>query len=120
MEGVSYQLRAAIEGLEEAFKVKILKIKVVGGGSKNKLWNRIRTDVAGRLIVTSRIREATVAGAALTAFKGVGKFKSFKEVVASMETRLESYAPGENSKSYGELYKAYLELYPALAKALKR
>jgi len=119
LEGLSYQLRLAIEGLEEAFKIKLLGVKVVGGGSKNILWNKIRADVTKRLIVTSRIREATVAGAALTAFKGVGKFKSFREALASIETELESYTPGENSEKYEELYKTYLELYPTLARVLR-
>ena len=119
LEGLSYQLRLAIEGLEEAFKIKLLGVKVVGGGSKNILWNKIRADVTKRLIVTSRIREATVAGAALTAFKGAGKFKSFREALASIETELENYTPGENSKKYEELYKTYLELYPTLARVLK-
>jgi len=120
LEGLSYQLRLAIEGLEKAFGVKLSGVKVVGGGSKNRLWNKIRADVTGRLIVTSRIREATVAGAALTAFKGAGRFRSFKEALASMEAGLESHAPGESSGKYDELYKVYLELYPVLAGALKR
>ena len=47
LEGLCCQLRLAIEMLAEATGFAPRGIRLVGGGSKNDLWNQLRADVTG-------------------------------------------------------------------------
>jgi len=72
LEGLSFQLRQALGILSEATGYDIKAVRVVGGGSKNALWNRLRADVTGLPVVVTAQKEATVVGAALFALVGAG------------------------------------------------
>lgn len=93
LEGLSYQLRLAIEIIERAFKVKTKSVRVVGGESKNVLWNQIRTDVTNLPILVSRFSEVTVLGVALVAFVRVGVFKSAEDALKSLDWGLKRSIP---------------------------
>lgn len=51
---------------------------MVGGGSKNKLWNQIRADVLGCPIDVIDIAESTVLGAAIFTLTGAGVFANVR------------------------------------------
>lgn len=108
LEGLSYQLRLAVEILRRSTDFEIRSIRVVGGGSKNWLWNRIRADVVGLPVSVNVVKEATVLGAALTAFKSIGVYSSFEEASTSVKLA-ERYEPGEQRALYDRLYRLYLE-----------
>ncbi len=120
LEGLSYQLRLAIEILEKAFSFRAKGVRVVGGGSKNMLWNKIRADVTGLPIYISRFSEATVLGAALVAFTGVGVFRSFDEGLSSLEWGLKVFTPGPEHKVYEGIYEMYLQVLKALKPCYER
>ena len=104
LEGLSYQLRLAVEALSKSTGFEVKGIRVVGGGSKNPLWNRIRADVVGLPVSVNAVREATVLGAALTAFKSIGVYSSFEEALSSVEIS-ERYEPGGRRTLYNSLYR---------------
>ncbi len=117
LEGLSYQLRLALELLEKSFDLRFSGIRVVGGGSRNELWNGIRASVTGRRILVSRFVEATALGASLAAFKAVGLFKTFDEAVKSLDYRLRAFEPDEEEmRSYQKAYERYLEAYELVSK----
>jgi len=62
--------------LEQLSGTKINSLTVVGGGSKNKLWNQIRAEKLGIEIKTNPQTETTVLGAAMFAFYGAGLYDS--------------------------------------------
>ncbi|RLE69668.1 MAG: L-fuculokinase [Thermoprotei archaeon] len=113
VEGLSLQLRLALEILEEAFSFKARGVRVVGGGSKNELWNMIRAEVLGIPVTTTRFAEATILGAALTAFKGIGVFKSLREALQSLDWRVGVYEPS-GIRVYEKLYRDYKTLLQTL------
>ncbi|RLG04330.1 MAG: hypothetical protein DRN54_01225 [Thaumarchaeota archaeon] len=116
LEGLSCQLRLAVELMERSFNVRLDRIWVVGGGSRNDLWNRIRSDILLRKIVVTRFTEATVLGAAMTAFKGIGLFRSLEEVKRSLSYEPKTYEPlEENSRIYEETYRRFISLYEKLS-----
>jgi len=115
LEGLSCQLRLALELLERSFEVKFSSIRVVGGGSRNELWNRIRAGVTGREVVVTRFAETTALGAAITAFKGVGLFKSFDEARRNLDYGLRVFEPENDRARYEELYARYLRAYEKLS-----
>ncbi|RLF05377.1 MAG: L-fuculokinase [Thermoprotei archaeon] len=114
LEGLSLQLRLALEALERAFRLEIERVRVVGGGSKNELWNEIRASITRRPVITTRFAEATVLGAAITAFKGTGKFRTFAEALRSLEWGLREYKP-KRVKEYERLYERFVSLLASLS-----
>lgn len=121
LEGLSYQLRLAVELMERSFNIKLNRVCVVGGGSRNDLWNRVRADVLSREIVVTRFTEATVLGAAMIAFKGIGLFKSLEEAKDSLDYEPKVYKPVKaSSEIYEKSYRKYLRLYEKLSPIYSR
>lgn len=108
LEGLSYQLKLAINALTRSTGFQVDAVRVVGGGSKNRLWNQLRADVTGIPILVNAIKEATVFGAALTAFKGIGVYSSFKEALSTVSVS-ETYMPSQNREIYTNLYERYIK-----------
>jgi len=65
-----------LEILEKLSGIKTTSLVVVGGGSKNKLWNEIRAEKLGVEVHTNPQTETTVLGAAMFAFYGAGIYGS--------------------------------------------
>ncbi|MEN2974575.1 MAG: FGGY family carbohydrate kinase [Candidatus Caldarchaeales archaeon] len=118
LEGLSYQLRLAIELLEKAFRIEFPRITIVGGGSKNELWNTIRANVINREVVVNRFFETTALGAAIVAFKGVGYFRTFNEAIKNIDYRWRIIKPTNYTDSYNRLYKTYLKVYEKLSEII--
>ncbi len=114
LEGVSFQMRSALEILQEATGFSARGIRVVGGGARNELWNQIRADVTGLPVVTTSQQEATVLGAALFALVGTGQFESIEQAMASIEMGETVYEPSPAAETYQPLYQRYLQVPPAL------
>ena len=113
LEGLSYQLRHALEVLRLEVSVKIRGIRIVGGGAKNPLWNQIRADVTGLPIITTEQKEYTALGAALASLIGMGYYKSLDEArkhIVSDEKRFEP----SNKGIYEEHFKRYIKALDAL------
>jgi L-fuculokinase len=108
LEGLSCQLKLAVNALIKSTGFQVEAIRVVGGGSKNRLWNQLRADVTGMPISINTIREATVFGAALTAFKGIGVYSSFEEALSAVRVS-ETYTPSQNRETYISLYEQYFK-----------
>ena len=114
LEGLSFQLRHALDILAKATTSHPTTVRVVGGGSKNDLWNQIRADVAGMPVTTIAQKEATVLGAALFAFIGAGIFASVEEGQACLAKAEATFEPTDQQKVYEELFQRYMQVPPAL------
>ncbi len=108
LEGLSSQLRMALQILTEATGFQAKMIRVVGGGSKNDLWNQIRANRTNLPIVTSREKEATALGAALTAFVGISRYSSFLEAQKSICLEEKTLEPSADQQVYEGLFKRYM------------
>ena len=117
LEGLSYQLRHALEVLTDSTGEAPDSLRVVGGGSKNQLWNRIRADVTRLPVSTTSQKEATVVGAAMVAFAGLGLLPSLEDAVGGLEVKTTTYEPGPDSGLYEDRYRAYRQAPPALEPA---
>ena len=107
LEALSYQLKDGIVALQKAGNFKAESVRVVGGGSKNQLWNQIRADVCGIPVQLISQKETTVLGAALFAFAGIGYFGSAEEARAQIDYQPVTVEPSAESGRYSELYEAY-------------
>jgi L-fuculokinase len=96
--------RAAIHALAEKTgeSVRILEengnfradtLIVVGGGSKNPLWNKLRANATGIPVKIVNFDETTVLGAAVFAFLGAGVYPSFREARTALACKTTTILP---------------------------
>ena len=107
LEALSCKTRMGLEILEKAGRFKADSLICVGGGARNRLWNRIRADVFGIPVVIIEQKETTVLGAALFAFSGIGHYSSVMEARSGIQYTGETFTPGENFSLYDQLFKEY-------------
>jgi L-fuculokinase len=115
LEGLCFQLREALRILSAATGFCAHGIRVVGGGSKNDLWNQLRADVTGLPVRTIAQKEATALGAAIFAFVGAGLFGSIGEAQRSFQFGETTFEPSRDRARYDGLFEKYLCVPPALS-----
>ncbi|OIN98042.1 L-fuculokinase [Candidatus Desantisbacteria bacterium CG1_02_38_46] len=115
LEGLAFQLKSAMEILKKTMNEKPKALRVVGGGSKNDLWNQIRADVCNMPVVVTEQKEATVLGAAIFAFAGSGVYKSVEEARKKFEFVEHIFKPSGNKRIYRQLFEKFKKL-PQLLK----
>ncbi len=114
LEGLSFQMRHALDILRETTGAAPEAVRCVGGGSKNDLWNQIRADVCRLPIRTISQKEATVLGAAMFGFVGTGVFASIEQAQEQMAGSEATFEPSPEAERYEELYQRYRSLPQAL------
>lgn len=92
-EGLSKQLGTRFQYLNQLCQLNDGPIVVVGGGTKNQLWNQLRANVLQRPLYIVEQTEATVIGAAMFAFYGAGYYSSINESQQSMKPSLRVVNP---------------------------
>jgi L-fuculokinase len=115
LEGLSFELREAMENLRKHAHFRADKLTVVGGGSRNGLWNRIRADVLNVPVRLTRQAENTVVGAAIFGFIGAGAYGNYDEAAAAMVFEKGFVEPSTRRDVYDGLYAKYRNLGPSLA-----
>ncbi|MFO7955566.1 MAG: FGGY family carbohydrate kinase [Candidatus Brocadiia bacterium] len=114
LEGLCFQLREALRILREATGFEPERLRVVGGGSRNELWNRLRADICRMPVVVTERREATTVGAAIAARVGAGRFESLEQGERRVPTETSVVEPSDRADEYEELYRRYRSIGPAL------
>ncbi len=107
LEALSYRLKDGIIALQKSGRFSTAALRVVGGGSKNRLWNQIRADVCGIPVQLINQKETTVLGAAMFTFAGVGVFNSVESARQNIDYRPVVIEPSENTAIYQHLYQEY-------------
>lgn len=117
LEGLCCQLRHALEILGECTGATVRGLRVVGGGARNPLWNRLRADVTGLPVTTIANEEATVLGAAIFGFVGAGVLSSVQEGQAAAELGERTIEPAAQRDAHEALYATYRARLPHLGQA---
>jgi len=105
LEALAFRLAQRLEVLKEIGRFTPTDLIVVGGGSKNALWNQMKADVLGLPIEVPAESETTVLGASRFVFAGVGAFASPEAARQAVAYRSERYEPGEQAAAYRALAK---------------
>jgi len=116
IEGLDYQFREIVEGMEWALQTQTQKIIAVGGASRNSFWMQNKADVTGKTIEVPDMDEATTLGSALLAGIGVGIYKDEQEAYERTFKPGKTYEPDLSLKSK---YDAYFEIYKDIYANLK-
>ncbi len=120
MESIACIVRRNIDVIE-GLGIPVTEIRVLGGGARSSVWNRIKCDVTGRPVVTTENEEAACLGAAILAGRAVGMFGSLDEAVDRMVAVKGRLEPDpERHALYDGVYANYRELYDDLLGMFER
>lgn len=119
LEGVAFLLKRNLDYIERT-GMAIPEILSTGGGSRSRLWNRIKANVCNRPIVTLANEETALLGDAILAGVACGLFQSIEEGCNSMVAVKESIEPDGDARAYIEPYRLYCDLDQRLADYFKR
>ncbi len=114
IESVSLMIRHNLEVMnDKGIEVKV--IHILGGASKNNLWNQILADVTGLPVVTLMNTENSVMGACLLASIGIGVYKDIESACHASVKINSRFEPNLlNHELYNGVYKKYVHLYASL------
>jgi L-fuculokinase len=93
LESLSERLNEGKTALEKAGGFKTESILCVGGGSKNRLWNRLRADYTGVPVKIIDQKETTVLGASLFVQAACGNASSPEDARERIEYKTEIIEP---------------------------
>lgn len=114
LEGVAYSIRQGMESLG----IAPVKISIIGGGAREKIWCQIFADVTGsRIYVYKQSDILPSLAIAAAVLRAQGKIESYEEFTASLQNpeRCEVYEPNaEHADVYEKGYQSYKRLYPVL------
>ncbi|MCJ7471384.1 MAG: FGGY-family carbohydrate kinase, partial [Actinobacteria bacterium] len=112
LESVAYEYAMYLNIEKELIPdLKLVETRVIGGGSKSDLWNKIKADILNMPYKVLNKEEFGVWGSAIIAGYGVGIFKDLKETAnnhVEIEKTIDPEA--ENNKAYSKFVKYYSEL----------
>lgn len=111
MESLGYIVKRNLDALAD-MGIEVKEIRSLGGGSKSRVWNQIKSDICRVPLETVNSVEAASLGAAILAGKAVGVFESLSEAAESMVAVKERTVPDlDNRAVYEEGYAMYQKLF---------
>lgn len=128
LEGVAFELRLQLDGLERARGERVQVIRAMGGGARSRLWTQLLADILGRPLEVSATGEVSALGAAAVALTASGAFGSLFEAarrLAVIDGVVEPRADAATAYSemltiYGRLYEETRPLLHALHESSSR
>lgn len=105
LEALAFHLKEQLTRLEQIGHFQAQQLLVVGGGSRNALWNQIKADVLGLPVLAIDEAETTVLGAALYAMTGARLHPTLAAAHAALTRRYTPFQPSADAGAYQTLYK---------------
>jgi len=99
LEGLAFKYRVVIRDIEQLTGTPIRQIRVIGGGSRNRLLNQFTADATGRTVMAGPV-EATALGNLGLQLIATGEVASLARVRAMIESSFptEVFEPRETEK----------------------
>jgi rhamnulokinase len=99
LESLAFKYRKVLESLEELTGAQFTEIRIIGGGSKNRMLNQFTANASGRRVVAGPV-EATALGNIAMQMLATGAVPSLKEARAIIERSFPSdrYEPQETDR----------------------
>ncbi|MEM2122934.1 MAG: FGGY-family carbohydrate kinase [Candidatus Bathyarchaeia archaeon] len=121
LEGIGYDIRLNLDGIQEALETVVDDIRIFGGGAKSDFSCQIMADILNKSVRRTETPEATTLGAAILAASAVKLHPSVKDAANAMARVSARFDPRkENVDIYAKLYgNIYRRLYPAVQPLLR-
>ncbi|MCU0684220.1 MAG: FGGY family carbohydrate kinase [Polyangiaceae bacterium] len=118
LEGLAFEQRLALEGVEAETGRRVDELRIMGGGAKSELFCQIVSDVMQKPLRLTGSAEATCLGAGMLAAVASGWFGDAHEAARAMSSTGRGFEPGPASGVYdGWFRRVYAGLYPAMQHA---
>jgi xylulokinase len=127
LEGIGFELRLHLDGLEAATGQRISVLRAMGGGSRSRLWTQIIADITQRPVHISPVEEMSAMGAAVIArfaadagalagySAAAEALAGYSAATAEMVGAGRTVVPrSDPARTYDALFGVYRQLYPAL------
>jgi xylulokinase len=118
VHSIGFAVREAIEILEQRC-CPVGELRLSGGQAKNRIWNQIKADMTGKVLLVPEVEDSELVGNACAGFTGLGEYGSLEEASGRMVRIKERYEPRpEAAKRFEEAFKDYCSRYRAFRKTL--
>lgn len=99
LQSLAFKYRLVLRSLEQVSGKRIMQIRIIGGGSKNRLLNQLTADATGRRVLAGPC-EATALGNVAIQVLATGEASSLAEIRAIVERSFptEIFEPIETDK----------------------
>ncbi len=96
LESLAFKYRRVLDSLEEVTGTRFEQIRIVGGGSRNRLLNQFTANATGRAVVAGPV-EATALGNIAMQMLATGAVSSLREARAVIDRSfpVERFEPSE-------------------------
>lgn len=84
LEGIAFELRLQLDGLEQARGARVDVLRAMGGGARSALWTQILADVFGRPLEVCASGEVSALGAAAIALTAIGRYPTLPDAAAAV------------------------------------
>ncbi|MGV0743409.1 xylulokinase [Mycolicibacterium sp. XJ870] len=112
LEGIAFELRLQLDGLEAARGERVEVLRAMGGGARSTLWTQILADVFDRPLEVCASGEVSALGAAAVAFAAIGEYSSISEAASAIARTDAVVEPREDAAAgYAQLRTLYQRLY---------
>jgi xylulokinase len=115
-EGTSYEFRFMKDSLAQLCSMKVDRLKIGGGGTKNSCWMKTKANVLGIDLDIPEVEESAAMGAAILAGIGLGVYADGRDAAAKLRITHRYIQRDEQiSSKYDYLYRnGYKKLYTAI------
>ncbi len=119
LEGVAFALRDSIEILRD-LKIPISSVRLIGGGSKSRLWTQIIADVFENNVEILHTDQGGALGAAILASVGCQTYDTVENACKDIIMVKEVFQPQKvNVEKYNDYYQVYKGCYETLKSTFK-
>ena len=113
LESLAFKYRRVLDSLEEVTGTRFEQIRIVGGGSRNRLLNQFTANATGRIVVSGPV-EATALGNIAMQMLATGAVSSLREARAVIDRSfpVERFEPSEADRwdAHYQRFHEYVEL----------
>lgn len=115
LEGIAFEYAFYLKILRELIPdVNFSEVRVIGGGAKSALWNRVKASILGVPYVTLNRQEFAIWGSAMVAGFAVGAFSDLADKAFASVQKVTIFEPDE------ELHRKYQEFLPLYLETMEK
>jgi xylulokinase len=112
LEGIAFELRSQLDGLEQARGQRVEVIRAMGGGARSALWTQILADVFDRPLEVCASGEVSALGAAAIALTGIGAYRALPDAAVAVARTDAVVEPKPHSAAqYEALRSVYVRVF---------